>query len=82
LESIGWSIANTGWDWPEIVLSRLRTVTPKARLMPLSDAFLEYLRTGGIILPNESITTADDYSGIYSNSSGDEDPFRIVVRHI
>jgi hypothetical protein len=56
------------------LLSRLRTVTPKARLMPLSDAFLEYLRTDGIMLPNETITTAGDNSGIYSDSSDDDDP--------
>jgi hypothetical protein len=68
-------LTNSGCgDGPEIVLSRLRTVTPKARLMPLSDAFLEYLRTDGIMLPNETITTAGDNSGIYSDSSDDDDP--------
>jgi hypothetical protein len=40
----------------------------------LSDAFLNYLRADGIILPNEEATTADDDSGIYSDSSDDEDP--------
>lgn len=43
-------------------------------MIPLSDAFLEYLRADGIVLPNDSTTTADDDSGIYSDSSDDEDP--------
>jgi D123 len=55
-------------------MSRLRSVTPKARLIPLSGPFLEYLRADGIVLPNEETTTADDDSGIYSDSSDDEDP--------
>jgi hypothetical protein len=40
----------------------------------LPDAFLNYLRADGILLPNAEITTADDDSGIYSDSSDDEDP--------
>jgi hypothetical protein len=40
----------------------------------LSDAFLNYLRADGIVLPNEEAITADDDSGIYSDSSDDEDP--------
>ena len=42
--------------------------------MPLSNAFLEILRTDRVILPNESITTAEDNSSTYLNSSDDEDP--------
>lgn len=55
-------------------MSRLRSVTPKARLIPLSEAFLGYLRADGIILPNEETATADDDSGIFTDSSDDEDP--------
>ena len=40
----------------------------------MPDAFLNYLRADGIVLPNEEIATADDDSGIYSDSSDDEDP--------
>jgi hypothetical protein len=40
----------------------------------LPDAFLDYLRADGIVLPNEETVTADDDSGIYSDSSDDEDP--------
>ena len=40
----------------------------------MSDAFLNYLRADGIVLPNEEAITADDDSGIYSDSSDDEDP--------
>jgi hypothetical protein len=50
--------------------------------MPLSDASLEYLHTDGIILSNESITTAGDHTGIYSDSLGDEDPLQMIVRRI
>ena len=52
----------------------LRSVTPKARLIPLSDAFADYLRADGIVLPPEHQTTADDDSGIYSDSEEEEDP--------
>lgn len=48
-------------------------MTPKARLIPLTDPFLEYLRSDGILLPSEddedqaSLTDTD--SGIFSSSS-------------
>lgn len=66
---------------------KYRAITPKARLIPLSDAFINYLRSDGIILPPEmndsrnSSTDAD--SGIFSASTSpavldseaeDEDP--------
>ncbi|KAL1993799.1 hypothetical protein VTN49DRAFT_2468 [Thermomyces lanuginosus] len=42
-----------------------RAITPKARLIPLSDAFLSYLRSDGIVLPpeNHRVASSDD-SGI------------------
>ncbi|KAL1886902.1 hypothetical protein Plec18167_000837 [Paecilomyces lecythidis] len=53
-----------------------RTITPKARLIPLSDPFLSYLRQDGIVLPPEDNARpglADDDSGIYSFSEASED---------
>ncbi|KAL5121429.1 hypothetical protein ACEQ8H_000500 [Pleosporales sp. CAS-2024a] len=56
-----------------------RTVTPKARLIPLPPAFLEYLRSDGIILPPEegdNTTWSDNDSGIFSgadNTDHDDD---------
>jgi hypothetical protein len=47
---------------------RLRSLTPKSRLIPLSQPFLTYLRADGIVLPSNA--TADDDSGY----SDDEDP--------
>ncbi|EGE84415.1 cell division cycle protein 123 [Blastomyces dermatitidis ATCC 18188] len=61
---------------------KYRSITPKARLIPLNDAFLTYLRADGIILPPQDgdLPGADDDSGVYSLSDGsesddeDEDP--------
>jgi hypothetical protein len=47
---------------------RNRSLTPKSRLIPLTQPFLAYLRADGIILPSNA--TADDDSGY----SDDEDP--------
>lgn len=58
---------------------KYRAVTPKARLVPLPSAFLEYLRSDGIVLPPEEAdnpTWSDDDSGIFSgadNNEGDEE---------
>jgi hypothetical protein len=41
---------------------RLRSVTPKARLIPLTTPFIEYLRADGIVLPN-TVAGEDDDSG-------------------
>ena len=51
-----------------------RAHTPKARLIPLPDAFLSYLRADGIILPPDTptTTTTDTDSG-YSDSDDPED---------
>ncbi|KAL8827302.1 MAG: hypothetical protein Q9191_003270 [Dirinaria sp. TL-2023a] len=63
-----------------------RAITPKARLIPLSDAFVRYLRSDGIILPpenNEFSSSTDADSGVFSASTSptvsdsedeDEDP--------
>ncbi|KZF21354.1 D123-domain-containing protein [Xylona heveae TC161] len=48
-----------------------RSVTPKARLIPLTAPFLSYLRADGIILPPEDPQARDDDedSGIFSSDS-------------
>lgn len=50
---------------------KLRQVSPKARLIPLPNPFLDYLRADGIILPVE--LRRDDDSG-YSDSEDEQDP--------
>jgi hypothetical protein len=56
---------------------RYRNITPKARLIPLPPAFLDYLRSDGIILPPEeadNATWSDSDSGIFSGAdNNDED---------
>ncbi|KAF3045394.1 hypothetical protein E8E11_006713 [Didymella keratinophila] len=59
---------------------KFRAVTPKARLVPLPAAFLDYLRSDGIVLPPEETDNpawSDDDSGIFSgpdnNNDGDEE---------
>ena len=49
---------------------RYRSITPKARLIPLTQPFLEYLRADGIVLPDEDDqpTWSDDDSGIFSST--------------
>jgi hypothetical protein len=49
---------------------KLRQVSPKARLIPLTQPFLDYLRADGIVLPPD--VRRDDDSG-YSDSEDDED---------
>lgn len=41
-------------------MGRYRSLTPKARLIPLSVSFLSYLRADGIILPPEDIPSKTD----------------------
>lgn len=41
-------------------MGRFRSLTPKARLIPLSASFLTYLRADGIILPPEDIPSETD----------------------
>lgn len=59
---------------------RYRTITPKARLIPLTTPFLDYLRADGIVLPHDQPTStvrradaSDADSGIYSDEDADED---------
>ncbi|KAF2744520.1 D123-domain-containing protein [Sporormia fimetaria CBS 119925] len=55
---------------------RYRTITPKARLVPLPQAFLDYLCADGIVLPPEDDDRAewsDTDSGIFSGVEGEQD---------
>ncbi|KAH7089507.1 D123-domain-containing protein [Paraphoma chrysanthemicola] len=55
---------------------KYRAVTPKARLIPLPSAFLDYLRADGIILPPEDADNAawsDNDSGIFSGADNNDD---------
>ena len=58
-------------------MSRFRSHTPKARLIPLSPPFLEYLREDGIVLPTDdedpSPTWEDQDSGVYSEDRSDDE---------
>jgi hypothetical protein len=63
---------------------KYRSVTPKCRIIPVTQPFLEYLRADGIILPHDEPTVItpqtwnDADSGVYSetdaDSEDDEDP--------
>lgn len=66
-------------------LSSYRRLTPKARVLPLSPPFLEYLRADGIVLPSEDninhLSSNDTDSGAFSypasptsSDTGDEEP--------
>lgn len=55
-----------------------KAITPKARLIPLTTPFLEYLRKDGIILPHEHPTVprpdgSNADSGVYSDDGADDD---------
>ncbi|CAF9911586.1 MAG: hypothetical protein HETSPECPRED_000388 [Heterodermia speciosa] len=55
---------------------RYRTLTPKARLIPLSKPFIDYLRADGIVLPaeeHELHSSTDNDSGIFSASTSPTD---------
>jgi hypothetical protein len=55
---------------------KYRGITPKARLIPLTPPFLDYLRADGIILPDdedEQATWSDNDSGIFSSETDDTD---------
>jgi len=58
-----------------LIFARCRSVTPKARLIPLSTPFIEYLRSDGIVLPSEESdhqsSLSDTDSGIFSSTSSD-----------
>lgn len=58
--------------------SKYRAVTPKARVIPLTQPFLDYLRADGIVLPSDDEELEirrdwDDDSGIFS-ASDNADP--------
>ncbi|KKY22539.1 putative cell cycle control protein [Diplodia seriata] len=71
---------------PNRLSQRYRKITPKARLIPLSRPFLNYLRADGIILPPDEEASrrdwSDDDSGIFSSTENpdedddDDDPSR------
>ncbi|GAB7354778.1 hypothetical protein MBLNU459_g5176t1 [Dothideomycetes sp. NU459] len=55
---------------------RYRAFTPKARLIPLTQPFLDYLRADGIVLPdddNERRDWSDSDSGIFSSTENPEE---------
>ncbi|KAF1961138.1 D123-domain-containing protein [Byssothecium circinans] len=55
---------------------KYKAITPKARLVPLPDAFLSYLREDGIILPPEDTDDpqwSDNDSGIFSGADNEAD---------
>src|SRR4051812_40688193 len=55
---------------------RYRAITPKARLIPLPPAFLDYLRSDGIILPPEETddpSWSDNDSGIFSGADNNDE---------
>jgi hypothetical protein len=57
-------------------LYRYRAITPKARLIPLPPAFLDYLRSDGIVLPPEegdNPSWSDNDSGIFSGADNNDD---------
>jgi hypothetical protein len=55
---------------------KYRSITPKARLIPLTTPFLDYLRADGIILPDDEhdhTGWSDNDSGIFSSETDDTD---------
>lgn len=54
---------------------KYRAITPKARLVPLPSAFVDYLKSDGIVLPpeeNDNGTWSDDDSGIFSGADNND----------
>lgn len=51
---------------------KYRTITPKARVIPLSRPFVDYLRADGIILPSDDDVNDANDSGFYSDAQDDE----------
>ena len=60
-----------------LIPSRYRSLTPKTRLVLLSQSFLDYLRADGIVLTaeeNDRISSFNDAdSGVFSSTSSDSD---------
>ena len=60
-----------------MIIARYRTITPKARLIPLTKPFLDYLRADSIVLPDDDAPAEpnwSDDSGVFS-ASDDYDDF-------
>ncbi|KAI9772867.1 MAG: hypothetical protein M1840_008749 [Geoglossum simile] len=57
--------------------ARYRSITPKARIIPLTPAFLDYLHEDGIVLPDDNAENnphwSDGDSGIYSQDRDAEE---------
>lgn len=51
---------------------KYRTITPKARVIPLSRPFVDYLRADGIILPSDDDANDASDSGFYSDAQDDD----------
>ena len=80
--------ASVGFVLLMLILNpRYRTITPKARIVPLSPPFLSYLRADGILLPPDDSEAranwSDSDSGIFSSTENpsesdeeDNDPSR------
>ncbi|CZT19835.1 related to Cell division cycle protein 123 [Ramularia collo-cygni] len=51
---------------------KYRTITPKARVIPLSQPFIDYLRADGIILPSDDDAQDANDSGFYSDAQDDD----------
>lgn len=57
------------------MIARYRKITPKARLVPLTQPFLDYLRADSIVLPDDEVRAQPDWSddsGVFS-ASDDQD---------
>ncbi|KAK4984198.1 hypothetical protein LTR50_006736 [Elasticomyces elasticus] len=55
---------------------KYRSITPKARLIPLTQPFLSYLRADGIVLPSDDTQQrdwSDSDSGVFSSTDNRED---------
>ncbi|KAJ5302249.1 hypothetical protein PENANT_c008G10596 [Penicillium antarcticum] len=52
---------------------RYRTLAPKSRCIPLTSAFVEYLRADGIVLPPEAAPPVDDDNIDTFSDSGEEE---------
>jgi hypothetical protein len=55
---------------------RYRSLTPKARFLPIPQPFLDYLRADGIVLPHDEhdepqVEFSDTDSGVYSSAEND-----------
>ncbi|KAJ6264806.1 Cell division control protein [Drechslerella dactyloides] len=56
---------------------KYRSVIGRARVVPLTPGFLDYLREDGIVLPDENLNppTRDNDSGVFSSANDDDDEY-------